>query len=768
MINFATSARVLSKNGYTPIPVVAGEKYPTIKNWTNINYAQSPELLGEYCTKHPDASTGILLGDVCVIDIDVLDEQAAKACSDIVVSKFGEVPCRIGKAPKSAYFFRVEGNSFSKLRTAEFKIDGDKAQVEFLCDGQQVVVFGEHPHTKKPYSWCDKSLLDVDISQLPTISESEAQGLKDKFEQQLGYRTKKTPERRDSKAPLPTSLNAMPSMKVMEEALSFIDPQVYDEWIAVGHALKSGGEQYLPLFRNWSKIRPDGSTPNNYKNEQDIDKSWSTFKPSRTSLRSIFRRAEAAGGVPQDQPRTDLSQLIAEMNKEWFVTFENGKVFVCRKKSLPFGSGKELEFFTSEEFHKALSPLTIEINGKTHKQSRLWFDHSDRREYQLGTICDPSGTVPAGYYNTWQGFAVSPNHHEPSLMIDHIENVIADGNKEYANYVKGWLAMAVQKPELPAGTALVLRGRQGTGKGVLGTTMIRIFGSSHSKHIEQAGHLVGRFQSHLENCLFLYADEAFFPGDPKIKGQLKSLITERFRTLEAKYRAPKMVQNHLSILMASNEDFVVPAELEDRRFVVLDVSNKYEHEKPGREKYFDALWDSVEGDRLGGFLNYLLEYDLSTFNIRKIPATLAKTEQKLHMLKSGELFCYWALQRGSFYIPPYSSFYLDAPGTEHSWQEFRSTQYIYECYEHWHRREHCRQRKLDQANFAKILIKFGDKKRPSGDEYISVSGSKANRPSGYWFGDLDTARSKFSISFNLANIIWDDPNSEPLIEETPF
>jgi hypothetical protein len=456
------------------------------------------------------------------------------------------------------------------------------------------------------------------------------------------------------------------------------------------------------------------------------------------------------------------------MNKDWFITFENGKVFVCRKKSLPFGSGEELEFFTPEEFHKALSPLTIEINGKMHKQSRQWFDHSNRREYQMGTICDPSCTVPPGHYNTWQGFAVRSSDDDPSLMIDHTDNVIADGNRENAKYVKGWLATAVQTPGKPAGTAIVLRGRQGSGKGILGTTMMRIFGNSHSKHIEQAEHLVGRFQSHLENCLFLYADEAFFPGDPKIKGQLKSLITEPFRTLEAKYRAPKMVQNHLSILMSSNEDFVVPAELEDRRFVVLDVSNKYQYGEPGREEYFDPLWESVEGGRLGGFLKFLLEYDLSTFNIRKIPATLAKTEQKLHMLRSGELFCYWALQRGSFYVLSYSSFYLVVPGTEHSWREFRATQYIYECYEHWHRREHNKQRKLDQASFAKILIKFGDKKRPSGEEQISLSGSKANRPSGYWFGDLDTARSKFGVAFHLPGMHWDDPNSEPVIEETPF
>ena len=65
---------------------------------------------------------------------------------------------------------------------------------------------------------------------------------------------------------------------------------------------------------------------------------------------------------------------------------------------------------------------------------------------------------------------------------------------------------------------LVLRSGQGTGKGLLGTAMLRIFGK-HGHHIAQAEHLVGRFQGHLEDCVFLFADEAIFPGDPEIKGQ---------------------------------------------------------------------------------------------------------------------------------------------------------------------------------------------------------------------------------------------------------
>ena len=35
----------------------------------------------------------------------------------------------------------------------------------------------------------------------------------------------------------------------------------------------------------------------------------------------------------------------------------------------------------------------------------------------------------------------------------------------------------------------------------------------HALKISNAKHLVGNFNSHLRDCVFLFADEAFFAGD---------------------------------------------------------------------------------------------------------------------------------------------------------------------------------------------------------------------------------------------------------------
>jgi hypothetical protein len=133
---FTDVAERLLDNGFIPIPVVKKTKRPAISEWSTISYCADPDLLDRLRRDYPDASTGIVLGQVCAIDVDVLHEKTASTIKGLIISKLGDAPCRVGKAPKSALFFCVEGPTFSKLATRAYEIDHKKAQVEFLCSGQ--------------------------------------------------------------------------------------------------------------------------------------------------------------------------------------------------------------------------------------------------------------------------------------------------------------------------------------------------------------------------------------------------------------------------------------------------------------------------------------------------------------------------------------------------------------------------------------------------------------------------------------------------------
>ena len=162
----------------------------------------------------------------------------------------------------------------------------------------------------------------------------------------------------------------------------------------------------------------------------------------------------------------------------------------------------------------------------------------------------------------------------------------------------------------------MLRGLKGTGKGMVGQMLMRIF-RNHSLHITNPKHLVGNFNAHLVDALFLFLDEAFWAGDKQGEGTLKALITEPTVMIEPKGVDSFQMPNRLKILMASNNDWVVPATADERRYFVLDVSD----ERKGDVAYFTALAAAIDGDELAAFLDYLLQLDLPGFDHRNPPHT---------------------------------------------------------------------------------------------------------------------------------------------------
>ena len=139
-----------------------------------------------------------------------------------------------------------------------------------------------------------------------------------------------------------------------------------------------------------------------------------------------------------------------------------------------------------------------------------------------------------------------------------VRDVICSGNVALSEYVLAWCADAVQNPTERPGVVLVLRGKQGIGKGTFASWLGRLFGD-HFLRIHHSRHLVGNFNAHLASVLLLFADEAFWAGDKQGEGALKGLITETMLPLEFKGKDVINVPNHLRIVMASNAEFGAPA-----------------------------------------------------------------------------------------------------------------------------------------------------------------------------------------------------------------
>ena len=268
-----------------------------------------------------------------------------------------------------------------------------------------------------------------------------------------------------------------------------------------------------------------------------------------------------------------------------------------------------------------------------------WLGHPDRRQY-LGIVFHPGQETP-GYFNLWRRFPVAPRQGDWSLMKQHLRTCICRGNEDHFRYLMAWAAATCQRLDEPAEVAVALRGRRGTGKGVFCRQFGALFGQ-HFVHVANPRHLVGNFNAHLQDAILVFADEAFQAGDKRAEAVLKMLITEPTIPIERKHRDVIVAKNMTHLLIASNEDWIVPAGLDERRFFVLDVSDDHAQD----HGYFAQLVEQMDNGGRAAMLYDLLAFDLSTVNLRESPATAALLEQKVLSMKAHERWWYEKLQDG--------------------------------------------------------------------------------------------------------------------------
>ena len=182
--------------GYSPIPLYGKEppiygknnKRKGLGGWEKLDSVTDEELV-MWSKTWPDAiNTGALTKHMPVLDADIINEEAARAIEDFVREHFeerGHILPRIGKPPKRAIPFRTD-EPFDKITVNLIAANGNTGEkLEFLGDGQQLVVDGLHPETGQPYRWFGGELGKIRREELPYIREQEARELVDALVEML-------------------------------------------------------------------------------------------------------------------------------------------------------------------------------------------------------------------------------------------------------------------------------------------------------------------------------------------------------------------------------------------------------------------------------------------------------------------------------------------------------------------------------------------------------------------------------------------------------
>lgn len=368
--------------------------------------------------------------------------------------------------------------------------------------------------------------------------------------------------------------------------------------------------------------------------------SESVLEKGSTAEKYAWRQVERATDFLADPD-------LEELNAKYAVVAMGSKTLVAQFEVDAKGRERAEFFLPFDQFQHRLMNRIKEYGGKRIRLGQWWLTHPRRRQYEK-VVFDPGAPVQPGILNLWTGFAVDPAPGDWSLVRDHVLSVLAAGNAAYADYIIKWMAWTCQNPGRRAEVALVFLGKKGSGKGTFGNLFVGLF-APHSMHISSGKHLAGPFNAHLRDCCLLFADEAYWPGDRSAEGTLKALVSEENITIEAKGMDAVMMPNRLHIIMASNEDWAVPASNDERRYAVFRVSNH----RIGDHDYFNAIDAQVKAGGMAAMLHDLISMDLGAWKPRiDIPETEALNQQReasltkleravLDCLMSGELppFC---------------------------------------------------------------------------------------------------------------------------------
>jgi hypothetical protein len=350
--------------------------------------------------------------------------------------------------------------------------------------------------------------------------------------------------------------------------------------------------------------------------------------------------------------------VIDELNADHAFTVIASKAVIVRENVLIDSDSEPLTMMNERAFTLKYGTryVTVKDGDKLDKDGNpktktkgigaFWLGHPRRRTVEGVGFYPHPRKAPDDFINLYRGASLKPTEtpqpERCAKFVDFIQEIICNGDTAIFQYVMAWIADAVQKPGgRKPGVCLVLRGGQGTGKGTFAEYLAKLF-APYSITLDRPEQLVGKFNGHMANKLLVVADEAFWAGDRSKIGPLKSFITESKLSYEWKGRDVTMMDSYHRVIMLSNNDWVVPADVDDRRFCVLDVSPKHATDS----EYFGAIRKDMDNGGLEAFYRSMLDHDYSDIIVQSAPKTQGLLDQKLESLDDMGNFVLDMLMRG--------------------------------------------------------------------------------------------------------------------------
>ena len=389
----------------------------------------------------------------------------------------------------------------------------------------------------------------------------------------------------------------------------------------------------------------------------------------------ISRNGQKHAEIVDENVTEEGLQALLFLNEWYCQARHQGRIMVMERTFNHLGE-REVHALTKRDIYDRHEADMIQVrhvtsNGETWKTTpiaKYWFKWPHKNT-KLGTMFTPlplSAEQGELFFNLYPGFSREPIKGDCRLIKAHLRQVWCGGNDCHYKYLITWFAHMLQRPWEKPGVALVVKGGKGTGKSTVFEAIFqKILGRLYTK-IAHRENLSGRFNYHHLEKLLLVIEEAFFHADHQAEAVIKSMITERMMLVEPKGVDPYEAETFYRLAFVSNDDHVVPASLDERRFFCLRVSSA----KVGNREYFHALNAEIQNGGLEAFMDFLMHWEVDIDLLRTPPMTETMFEE---IMGSFSVFEKWA----------YHLLHIDEDHSVVKWGQSVPTADLFEHFKQW-------------------------------------------------------------------------------------
>lgn len=354
--------------------------------------------------------------------------------------------------------------------------------------------------------------------------------------------------------------------------------------------------------------------------------------PSLESLLSPATFATEMIPNPAGQGRP-IAQLRATFAEEWFHSVQP-ELFVHRDHPS--------RLYSAQEFNSEVAPFSaVEDLARLVRKDAA--NKMRSVHYVPALSSGLSGTVERGQFiNTYAPGPIIAREGDASPWIDYMSCLIQEDLDRHE--VMRWCATLIDRPGTKMAYGLLLVSEtQGVGKTTLGEKILGpLVGFENVSFPSESDIVDSQFNSWIAHKRLSIVNEIYAGNSNKAYNRLKSIITDRFITVNKKHQSTYELENWTHIFACSNSMRAIKIAMEDRRWLVPKVT---EEARP--HEYWVELNEWLENGGLEIIKHWAKVWLLDNRPVlpgETAPITQAKKEMIEEGFSRGQIVAKWLLE----------------------------------------------------------------------------------------------------------------------------